>query len=475
MIGCSAALYARVSSDQQAQQATVGSQVVELKQRAEADGCLVLPQDIYVDEGFSGAALIRPSLERLRDRIAEGGIETLYVHSPDRLARKYAYQVLLLEEFRKCGVKTVFLHGPVGQTAEDELLIQVQGMIAEYERAKILERSRRGKIHRARQGSINVLASAPYGYLYVRKSGDEPASYRVLLHEAKVVRTIFESLVQEQKSLNQIARQLNAEGVSTRTGVGPWRSSTVRWIAGNPAYMGKAAFGKTEQVERVPPLRPIRGNSPTPRNASRQQATARENWIWINVPAIITPELFEAAQEQLVRNQRLSARNMRGERYLLQGLTVCARCGYAFYAREHKQHGRRYRYYRCSGGDALRYVGGRVCDNSPIRGDQLELHVWQSVTELLLNPDRVLDEWSRRQRSDGQPAELRDRRDDAARGVANCERTLKRLGTPTRRVPSVSMSSRAAAKLYACASSVLAKMSNRPSAQFARRPIYVRL
>jgi site-specific DNA recombinase len=140
----SVALYARVSSEHQAQQATVGSQLAALKERAEADGYLVLPQDTYVDEGFSGATLVRPALERLRDRAAEGAVEILYVHSPDRLARKYAYQVLLLDEFRKCGVTPVFLHGPVGQSAEDELLVQVQGMIAEYERAKILERRRRG-------------------------------------------------------------------------------------------------------------------------------------------------------------------------------------------------------------------------------------------------------------------------------------------------------------------------------------------
>ncbi len=134
------ALYARVSSEQQAQQATIESQIAALRQRAEADGHLVLPNDIYTDEGFSGATLIRPALERLRDRVAEGAVEMLYVHSPDRLARRYAYQVLLLDEFKSRGVQVVFLLGPSGQSAEDELLVQVQGMIAEYERAKILER-----------------------------------------------------------------------------------------------------------------------------------------------------------------------------------------------------------------------------------------------------------------------------------------------------------------------------------------------
>jgi site-specific DNA recombinase len=113
-------------------------------------------------------------------------------------------------------VLTVFLQGPSGHTAEDELLVQVQGMIAEYERAKILERSRRGKLHRARQGSVNVLGGAPYGYVYVKKAEQQPASYRILLHEAKIVRQIFRSLVQTQKSLRQIGRDLDAAEVETR-------------------------------------------------------------------------------------------------------------------------------------------------------------------------------------------------------------------------------------------------------------------
>ena len=161
----SVALYARVSSVQQAKQATVASQVAALEERAKTDGHVVLPADIFVDEGFSGATLARPALERLRDRAAEGGFEILYVHSPDRLARRYAYQVLLMEEFSQHGVSIIFLLGPAGRSAEDELLVQVQGMIAEYERAKILERCRRqitqcgssGVFPRLRNSSENAL------------------------------------------------------------------------------------------------------------------------------------------------------------------------------------------------------------------------------------------------------------------------------------------------------------------------------
>ena len=186
------ALYARVSSEQQTQQATIDSQIAETKERAQNDGYTVLPGDIYSDDGYSGATLVRPALERLRDRVAEGAIDIVYVHSPDRLARRYAYQVLLLDEFSRHGAATVFVHGPAGESAEDQLLVQVQGMIAEYERAKIMERCRRGKLHQARQGSVNPLSGAPYGYLYISKTETEPARYEPIPHEAKVVRQIFE-------------------------------------------------------------------------------------------------------------------------------------------------------------------------------------------------------------------------------------------------------------------------------------------
>ena len=428
----SVAIYARVSSEQQARQATVESQLAALQQRAEADGHLVLPHDIYVDEGFSGATLLRPALERLRDRAAEGAVEVLYVHSPDRLARKYAYQVLLLDEFRKCGVAPVFLHGPAGQTAEDELLVQVQGMIAEYERAKILERCRRGKIHRARHGSVNPMSGAPYGFAYIKKSDDAPASYRVLLHEAKIVRSIFHALVHEQKSIGEIVRSLNAQKIPTRRGAPRWDRATVWAILQNPAHMGKAAFGKTEATERRKLIRPIRGKAVTPRRAkSTHRDKPPADWISIDVPAIVDRDVFEAAKEQLARNKQLSQRNARGARYLLQGLTVCACCGYAFYGKTVSKSAAkgddRYAYYRCVGSDSYRFAGGRVCKTPQVRVEQLDGYVWQSICELLQDPTRMLDEWSRRRESDGVPAEFRERRDEAGRALAAHERSLKRL------------------------------------------------
>jgi site-specific DNA recombinase len=159
-----AAIYARVSSDRQKEEHTIGSQVTALIQHAESHGYMVPAEWRFLDEGYSGATLLRPGLEALRDLAAGGQLEAVLVHSPDRLSRKYAYQVLLTEELSRCGVEVVFLKAPSGETPEDQLLLQFQGMIAEYERAQIAERSRRGKRHRAQQGMVNVLAGAPYGY-----------------------------------------------------------------------------------------------------------------------------------------------------------------------------------------------------------------------------------------------------------------------------------------------------------------------
>src|ERR671934_1687827 len=188
-----AALYARVSSAHQAEAHTVASQVAALRERIAADG-LPLPEALQcIDEGYSGATLVRPALERLRDLAAAGAVDRLYVHSPDRLARKYAYQMLLVDEFQRAGVEVIFLNRELGRSPEDELLLQVQGIMAEYERAKIIERHRRGKRHAARAGAVNVLSGAPYGYRYVPKhAGGGQARYEIVPAEARVVRQGFD-------------------------------------------------------------------------------------------------------------------------------------------------------------------------------------------------------------------------------------------------------------------------------------------
>jgi site-specific DNA recombinase len=425
----SVAIYARVSSERQAQQATIQSQISELEERARTDGHAVLPGDIYADDGVSGATLVRPALERLRDRVAEGSIDILYIHSPDRLARRHAYQVLLLEELLAHRVAVVFVHGPSGNSPEDALLAQFQGIFAEYERARILERCRRGRIYRARQGAVSVLAGAPYGYRYVRRLDSEPARYDVLLPQAKVVRRIFDALVHEQKSLYAIARMLSDEHIPTARGGARWDRSTVARILHNPAYAGQAAFGRFESVEPGARLRPARGrNAIASRSKSSQRKRSEEEWIRVHVPALVSTEVFAAAQEQMAKNRRLSPRNAHPRRYLLQGLLVCACCQRAFCGcfSSAVRKGKRFEYvfYRCTGtlrGDA------RTCHNLPVRADLLDGHVWESVREILQSPRRVMNEWARRASTEGEPAERRRLRDEAAAILARHEGALTRL------------------------------------------------
>ncbi|MBA4073302.1 MAG: recombinase family protein, partial [Gemmatimonas sp.] len=240
-----AAIYARVSSARQREEQTIASQtaaLVEWARTLELD----VPKDwIFEDDGYSGATLERPGLERVRDLAAEGELHAVLVYSPDRLSRKYAYQILLIDELTRHGVETRFLNAPPSATPEDQLLLQVQGMIAEYERAQILERSRRGKRHRARAGEVSVLSGAPYGYRYVRKSADAPAAYEVIETEARVVRQVYELYTVGGSSIGAIVRYLNAQATATRKPGARWERSMVWAMLRNPAYYGRACFGKT--------------------------------------------------------------------------------------------------------------------------------------------------------------------------------------------------------------------------------------
>ena len=197
---------------------------------------------MFEDEGYSGATLERPGLERVRDLAAEGQIQVVLAYSPDRLSRKYAYQILLIEELARHGVETLFVKAPQSATAEDQLLVQFQGMIAEYERAQILERSRRGKRHRARSGEVSVMSGAPYGYRYIRKTDDAPASYAVIEAEARVVQRVYEMYTVEGLSIGEITRRLNDEGIPTRKRSARWERSTVWAVLRNSAYRGTRLF-----------------------------------------------------------------------------------------------------------------------------------------------------------------------------------------------------------------------------------------
>jgi site-specific DNA recombinase len=367
-----------------------------------------------MDDGYSGSTLIRPALERLRDVVAAGGIDRLYVHSPDRLARKYAYQVVLVDELQRAGVEVIFLNHELGRSPEDDLLLQVQGMIAEYERAKILERSRRGKRHKAQVGSVNVLSGAPYGYRYVTVAeGGGQARYEVCEEEAQVVRQVFVWVGRQRLSIGEVCRRLRDEGILTAKGKTWWDRTSVWGMLKNPAYKGQAAFGKTRVGALQPRLRAQRGRPLQPRRAQSIYDVPAADWLMIAVPGIIDEGLFAAVQIQLEENRKRARTGQRGARYLLQGLLVCACCGYAYYGKAispsaRKGHVREYAYYRCVGSDAYRFGGQRLCANTQVRTDRLEQAVWQEVCRLLEDPTCLAQEYERRLQAVHAPPEQAD-------------------------------------------------------------------
>jgi len=421
-----AALYARVSSEKQKEEQTIGSQTEALKEYAQAGGYTVLPEWIFRDEGYSGAILKRPGLERLRDLAAEGQIEVVLVYSPDRLSRKYAYQVLLIEEFARQGIEVNFIKSPQASTPEEELLVQFQGMIAEYERAQIAERSRRGKRYRAKSGSVNVLSGAPYGYRYIKKSEASAAYYEIIEGEADVVRDVYRWYTEGAWSMGDIYRKLNALGITTRRGKSTWDRSTVWAMLRNPAYKGTACFGKTERTERKKVTRSLRKRGGFSPRSSANRERPREEWIEISVPPIISEDIFCLAQERLEKNKQFSRRHTK-EPTLLQGLLVCSKCGYAFYRTSTRTSMRKLYYYRCLGSDDYRYPNGRVCANRPIRQDYLDELVWKHVIRLFENPDLIHKEINRRIQQARNSNPTRIRKETLAKEIARVQNGIDRL------------------------------------------------
>ena len=333
------AIYARVSDDQQKEKQTVESQLAEVRQFAADNNWSLDEQHIYVDDGHSGFYLDRPALDRLRDAARDGLIDLLLVHDPDRFSRKYAYQVLLLEEFQRWGVEVRFLKQPPPDNPEQRLLVQIQGVIAEYERARIMERTRRGRLFWARQGRP-VSAKVPFGYRYLRRNHNDPPSVEVDSAEAEVLRQIFRRHVEDRWSSRQIALELTALRVPTPMGkASHWDPSSVRLILQSEVYLG------TWFLNRYRRSSPDSGRS-RPHVAERP----REEWIPIPVPALIDAQLFAKAQEILQQRQQDPDSCFCPLRHpdacLLRRLVVCASCKYKM-AVLNSNAGRGHLYYWC--------------------------------------------------------------------------------------------------------------------------------
>lgn len=389
------ALYARVSSRKQAEEMTIESQLAAIRDRVRRDGQEVLAEFEFCDAGFSGAELRRPAMERLRDAVVAGTIDRLYVHSPDRLARKQAHQAILLEEFSKHECEVVFLSQEgMPSTPEANLLLQMQGVIAEYEREKILERTRRGRRFAAKQGNISVFSVAPFGYRRIpRQPGGDKVRWEVIPAHAAHVKLIFELVGIRGYSLGQVQRELFARGIRTPTGKERWDTATVRGMLVNSAYQGTAKFGKERLIPRKPGRRSKRGDPVSPRQTKVAVPTLPEEQETIVVPAIVDPNVFQAAGERMEENRKRRARQ--GEsKYLLSGLLICGCCGSAYCGR--RTGPVQYAFYRCIGGDKYRRPDKPLCDNTSVNVAVLNEKVWTDLCLLLQNPERINEELARR-------------------------------------------------------------------------------
>jgi site-specific DNA recombinase len=316
------AIYARVSTPRQARAQRIDEQLERLKAYAEQKGFGLEEEHIYLDEGYSGASLNRPGLDALRDAAAMAEFEVVLVTAPDRLARKYIHQILLMEELQGRGCRVEFTERPMSQDPNDQLLLQIRGAVAEYERTLIAERMRRGRLAKLRAGQLLPWMRVPFGYRTDPERPRDPAGLRVEEYEATIVRQMFAWYLEQGATLGTIARRLMEGGVLTPTGKDTWSRSTIRGIFKNPAYVGNAYGHCTQLVPakaRRSPLEPVGAGLTAKRRPE-------EEWIPVSVPEIVERETFDLVQEKLSHNRRFASRNNRSHRYLLRGLVSCGAC-----------------------------------------------------------------------------------------------------------------------------------------------------
>jgi site-specific DNA recombinase len=391
-----AAIYARVSTDKQKKEQTIDSQLDALRNATRDGGYELLQEYVFVDENYSGSRLDRPGLDRLRDLASEGAFEAVLVCSPDRLARQYAYQFVVVEELKRAGLEVVFLNHSLGESPEERMLLQIQGVFAEYERALIQERTRRGRLFAARQGRVNW-GQVPYGYRIIYKTHTTPQKLMVKESEAEVVRQMYRWLVEEELSTSAIAKRLGECGVPRPKSGDPsgWPQSTVSDMLRNAFYKGVGYYNRNKRVDATQPWMQRGYKDRRPGNLTSKTLRPEEEWIAVKVPAIIDPETWDLAQEQLKKNRHRAKRNNKKHEYLLRSLLVCGRCGRRMMGRWTSSGG----HYVCK----FRYPKSapNSCQGRTVMSKEIELLVWEYIKELLSDSELLK---ARYEEGQGDPA-----------------------------------------------------------------------
>jgi len=373
------AIYARVSSEKQAKDGTIQSQIEALREYAKAHNLTIVQE--CLDDGFSGADLNRPGLDHLRDLAQEGLIEGILLLSPDRLARKQAHQIILMEEFQKRKIQVFFTTQVLGDSAEDRLMLQIQGSISEYERAKISDRTRRGTKHAVKKGQV-LGTNTPFGYRFVCKTDKTLAHWEVDPQEAETVRKVYDLYLNQGLKGTAIAKQLESDGIPSRSSYKKWWTSLIYAILKNKTYTGIAQMYKTRCVE---PKKSAKINQYRHNKKSSKEERPQEDWIAISVPPIIDIQTWEAAQERLKLNGLHSKRNNLKNEYLLRGLVVCGLCGsMAPGAVSNKN-----TYYSCGAKRNKNLTTKPHDELISLQRPTLDKNVWDGLVNLLEDPENL--------------------------------------------------------------------------------------
>ena len=418
------ALYARVSTTNQAQAQTIEQQLERLHAQVEQQQWELKEEHIFRDEGQSGARLKRPGLDSLRDIVKLAEVDRVIVTSPDRLARNYVHQMVLLDEWEGCGCEVIFLDRPMSDDPHDRLLLQIRGAVAEYERTLVSERMRRGRLARYRAGTLLPWSKPPYGFRLDVAQPRDPAGVRIDESEAAVVRMIYSSYAQGELSLCGLAKYLQQQGIPTPSGKVIWSVSSLRAMLKQPAYLGKVYANRYRY--REPKLRRS-ATQPLGQVHHSVEELPFEDWLFVaDIPAIIAQAQFDIVKSKLAKNKSFAKRNNHAHDYLLRALVSCGKCQAASQARALNQG--KYRYYVCAGkGNAIH---SRQLDKCPSRfapAQQLDERVWQDLCEVLNHPDSISQAMERAHGGHWLPQELRARRDHLQQTQASLDKQLSRL------------------------------------------------
>lgn len=380
-----AAVYVRVSTARQEEEQTKENQLMELHARIKDDKCLLLPECEYVDDGWTGTILERPDLDRLRSDAKENKFDVLYFYDRGRIARKFIYQEVVLEELQAIGVECVSLHDINGKTPEEQLMGSVMGIFHEYERIKITERMRIGKMRKVKENGKLLGYNAKYGYTYiplVKGKKGRDGRFEINEKEAVVVRQIFD-WVASGVSMREVIRRLHRQGILPKKQKRTiWTKGPLTRMLSDTTYIGKHYYNKTESVETKNPRNPEQKYRRIKKGS--RVVRPQEEWILVEVPRIVSDEAFNKVKKQLEENVKFSKRNNRKNNYLLTGVIECE-CGKR---RTGDPANNGHTYYRCT--DRLtRFPLERLCYSGGVNSIVADALVWKKLNSLLSNPKLI--------------------------------------------------------------------------------------